>query len=78
MIQTISNFFSWLQDFFLSVYHFIESFFTGLFNVLKSIPQILSFTTNAIGYLPSALTIFAILTVTISIVYLIVGRDTGG
>lgn len=78
MIETLRNFFEWLSDIIFSGYHFFESLITGFINVFKSIPQIISFINNAIGYLPSALTIFAFLTLTISVAYLVIGRDTGG
>ena len=78
MLDTIKNFFLWIYNLIVDIIGFITSLVTGLINVLKSIPQILTFTTSAIGFLPSVLSVFATLTITISIIYLIVGRHTGG
>ena len=78
MFDTIKNFFLWIYNLIVDIVGFITSLVTGLINVLKSIPQILTFITSAIGFLPSVLAVFARLTITISIIYLIVGRNSGG
>lgn len=78
MLDTIKNFFLWIYNLIVDIIGFITSLVTGLINVLKSIPQILTFITSSIGFLPSVLSVFATLTITISIIYLIVGRQSGG
>ncbi len=78
MFETLKNFFQWLYEFIGDLFGFVYSLIKGLLNVLYSIPQILSFTASSIGFLPSVLTVFATLTITVSVIYLIVGRNTGG
>ena len=78
MLQTLANFFQWFWDILTSIYNLVGSLVKGLLNLIKALPSIISTATNAIGYLPSVLIVFATLTITISVVYLIVGRDTGG
>lgn len=78
MFDTIKNFFLWIYNLIVDIVGFITSLVTGLINVLKSIPQILTFTSSSIGFLPSVLSVFATLTITISVIYLIVGRNSGG
>ena len=78
MFDHIANFFSWIIDTVSTVFEFFGSVVTGLFNIIKSIPSVITMLTGSIGYLPSTIAAFATITLTISIVYLIVGRDTGG
>lgn len=73
----MAAFFGSLWDIISSVIEFFKSLVTGLITLFKLIPQILSTTTSAIGYLPSIIVVFATLTITISVIFIIVGRDTG-
>lgn len=78
MLETLSNFFSWIIDTVSTLFDFLMSIISGLFNIIKSIPLVVTMLTGSIGYLPSTLAAFATITITISVVYLIVGRQTGG
>lgn len=78
MIQTASNFFSSIWDVLSTVLSFFKSIIDGITNILKMAPQVINLTTSGFGYLPSTLATFAVLTLTITIIYLIVGRNTGG
>ena len=78
MLDTLVNFFEWITGVVESLFNFISSVVTGLFNIVKSFPVVISLLTSSIGFLPSTLVAFASITITISIVYLLVGRDTGG
>lgn len=77
MIQTIGNFFNSIWSIIQSIVSFVVSLVQGLITMITSLPQILATATQAIGYLPAILTAFATLTITISIIYLIIGRNTG-
>lgn len=78
MLETISNFFNWFVDLFQTIADFIVNTILGLGNIIKSIPMVISMLTQSIGYLPSTIAAFATITITISVVYLLVGRETGG
>lgn len=73
----IINSFKWIINFFKTIFSIISTIFETIataFNYMITIVQ-LSFTT--IATLPTWLKAFAIITISISIVYFIIGRDTG-
>lgn len=74
----MASFFSSLWDIISSVIEFFKSFIEGLFTFLKLLPGLVAQATSAIGYLPSLVIVFATLTITISVIMIIVGRETGG
>lgn len=78
MLETLSNFFNWVVEIVGTLFDFLMSIISGLYNIIKSIPLMVTMLTGSIGYLPSTLAAFATITITISVVYLIVGRQTGG
>ena len=78
MFEILSSFFSYIKNMIEAVWSFFQSLLNGLITVFTSIPAAVSMVVNAIGYLPSTLIVFATLTITISVVYLVVGRETGG
>lgn len=57
---------------------FLESLFRGIGDMLKALPSTITFLTSSVGNLPPIVTVFAFLTITISVVYLIANRETGG
>lgn len=75
MLDSIINGFNWLVDTFQSIINFVMQFFEGFISMFRMIPQIVSMVTGTVGYLPSVLAVFATLTVTISVLYLILGRN---
>ncbi len=78
MLDSIINGFNWLVDTAQSIINFVMSLFEGFVSMIRMIPQIVTMVTGAIGYLPSVLAVFATLTITVSVLYLILGRNTGG
>lgn len=78
MFEWFNNVFTWFKDIADSLLAFFIGLVNGLINIVKAIPQLVSFLYQSFGYLPSVLIAFAALTITISTVYLIVGRETGG
>lgn len=78
MLETIQNFFDWIVNIVTTVFNFFGSVVSGLWNIAKSIPLVIDMLTSSIGYLPSTIAAFALITITISVVYLLVGRNTGG
>lgn len=78
----MKEFFSWIQsafesivDIFESVIQLVLSIGESLFDLIKMIPAVVTMVTSSIGYLPSMLILFAGLSITVSVVYLIAGRN---
>ena len=76
--------FEWLQNAFVSLIEtvqnigdFIISEVKGIAQILLHIPTIVSQLTALIGQMPPYLEIFAIVTFSICILYVILGRDNG-
>lgn len=59
-----------------SVFSFVVSTVKGLVSVFLMLPKFISYVTNAIGFLPSILATFAVATVAVAIIYLVIGRNT--
>lgn len=78
MVETFQNFFSKFSSFLDSVVNFVSSVINGFITIFKTLPLVKTFGESAIAYLPDFLKAFAIITIVISIAYLIVGRQTGG
>lgn len=77
--------FQWLVDFFSnlvqmwgSVWHFIITAIKGLISIFMNLPNLISIVTNMLQGLPTVLVTFITLTITISVVFLLVGRGEGG
>lgn len=78
MFDTISNFFSSIWDIIQSIGSFITQFIQGIITLFKVLPTVISTASQAMGYLPSVIAAFGAITITISIIFIVVGRDTGG
>ena len=78
MLETLKNAFDKVSEFFDTIIDFISSIVGGFINLFKTLPLVKDFATSSISSLPSFLLAFATITVVISIVYLILGRQTGG
>lgn len=63
-----------IMDFFGTILDMVKYLVTGLVQLFALIPQAFAMLTYSIGFLPSVLLAFASVAITISIVYLIVGR----
>lgn len=61
-------------DFLGTVLAFIEYLVTGLVQLFAMIPSAFAMLTYSIGYLPTVLLAFAAVAITLSIVFLILGR----
>lgn len=61
-------------DFFGTLLNFVEYLVTGLVQLITMIPSAFTMLTYSIGYLPSVLLAFAAVAITLSIVFLILGR----
>lgn len=61
-------------DFFGTILDFVEYLVSGLVQLIALIPSAFAMLTYSIGYLPSVLLAFAAVAITLSIVFLILGR----
>lgn len=61
-----------------AILDFLHSTSQNLFQIIKLIPQIFSNILVVIGTMPTFLQVFAIVTITILVIYLVLGRDNGG
>ena len=61
-------------DFFGTILDFVEYLVTGLVQLIAMIPSAFAMLTYSIGYLPSVLLAVAAVAITLSIVFLILGR----
>ena len=75
--------FKYIADFLGSIWGALQSLFSfvistvkGLLSVFLMLPKFITYVTSAIGFLPSLLATFAVATVAIAIVYLVIGRNT--
>lgn len=71
MLETIKNILQSIAD-------FIGSIVTGLSKIIDLIPIAVSYLTNGIGLMPSWLIGIATLTVMLTIIFIIIGRNAGG
>lgn len=72
------GFFDWLVDLISSLVSFLFQTCIGLLRLLSLIPTAVRVLTNAVGFLPSIVAAFAAATITISVIFIILGREGGG
>lgn len=77
MITMIQNFFEWLFDTAGTLLDFFLSIVRGFLELFKMLPKISRLIFHAVGYLPQIFVVFVTITVTVYIVYLIIGRSAG-
>lgn len=77
-MSKIISLFSGIWDLLGTIINFVEQFFESLVAIIKNLPGTLSFLTGAIAGLPSFVTAFATITLSITIAYFIANRDEGG
>lgn len=72
------QFFTWLWNTVLSLVSFVIEMVEGLLRLIALIPTAVTALTTSVGYLPSILATFAAATITISVIFIIAGRESGG
>lgn len=78
MFEMLNNFFSSVSDVIEKIVSFFRGFLDGMVTFFKIIPNAVNTVTSWVESLPTVLKVFAVVTLTISVIYLILGRDTGG
>lgn len=68
------NFFNSLLSFLETLGHMVYSYITSFFDLLASIPRMIEFLFGAFAYLPAFVAPYAFIIVSLSVVYLIIGR----
>lgn len=77
-MQWLVDYISSLFSTWASIFSLIFSAFKGLADIVLSLPDLLQTVTASISGLPSILATFIVSTITISVVYLVLGRGQGG
>ncbi len=72
------KFFEWLADTIASLVNFLWSIIKGTIQLISLIPSAVNMLTTSIGILPSILVAFATATITVSVIFIMVGRNAGG
>lgn len=74
-IRGIADIFEWFADTLITLVVFLLNLIESLIQFLGLVPIVLTFITSSIGYLPTVVMGFASVTITIAILYLILGRN---
>ena len=74
----ILDWFDWLSDIIESVFDWFTDFLENLMNLFEYLGQATELTGSLIASLPPWLQIFGTITITVSVIYIIIGRSSGG
>lgn len=72
------KFFDWIVNTISSLLEFLWSIIKGLIQLISLIPTAVNMLTTSIGVLPSLFIGFATATITVSVIFILVGRESGG
>lgn len=78
MFQILSNFFQMIGDTLSQIWHFFTNFVHSLITMIKMLPLVGRLFTQGISYLPPMLIVIGTMSLTIMILYLLIGRQPGG
>lgn len=76
-MKGIINSFKWLINFFKTIFNIISTIFETIATAFRYLITIVQLAIGTINTLPTWLKAFALITLSISIVYFIIGRQTG-
>ena len=77
-MDSILNWFDWVSDVIESVFGWFTDFLENTMVLFKYLGQVTELTGGLITSLPGWLQIFGTITITVSVVYIILGRSSGG
>lgn len=77
-MSAILDWFDWVSDVIESVFGWFTDFLENTMILFKYLGQITDLTGSLITVLPPWLQIFGTITITVSVVYIILGRSSGG
>lgn len=75
MLEGIFEFLQWLGSIIETIFNFFANLLSSFISFFKIIPTIIIFVTSSIGYLPSMVMVFATVGITVSILFLVLGRN---
>lgn len=68
------NIFSGIADFLTMLVDYVQNLISGIASMLNIIPQAVAVVNYAVGYMPAALSVFALAGIGICVVFHIIGR----
>lgn len=74
----MTEFFDWIVNFFQNIWDFLTDFFERTLMLITYIRLAAQLFIDLIAGMPSWLQSFGFITLTVSIIYIILGRQTGG
>lgn len=74
----MSEFFDWIVNFFQNIWDFISDFFERILMLITYVRLAAQLFLDLIAAMPSWLQAFGVITLTVSIIYIVLGRQTGG
>lgn len=78
MLNWIVDFFKSLWDTVAGLFDFLITAVMGLLSIVKQLPDIITSITGFTVGLPNVLATFVVATITVSVIFLIIGRGQGG
>ena len=75
MLDYIVSWFNTIWDVIQSLVSIVLSFLQMTWNLVKMLPNIISIQVSVMSFLPSMVSLFAILSVTVSVIFLVLGRN---
>lgn len=78
LIDKVSDFFTWVVDTTKALIDFVWTIIDGTLKLLEMIPEATKTLTDSLDMLPPILLTFAGATITVSVIFLIIGRSPGG
>ena len=78
IFDKISEFFTWFVDTAKALIEFVWNIIDGTMQLLELLPSATETLTESLTWLPSILVGFSATTITVSIIFLIIGRTPGG
>ena len=77
-MDAILDWFDWFSEVITSVFDWFSDFLENLLNLFKYLGQAVELTGGIISTLPDWLQVFGTITITVSVIFIILGRSTGG
>lgn len=76
-MKAVVNGFKWIINFFKTIFGIISTIFETITTAFRYLVTIVQLAIGTVATLPTWLKAFALITISISIVYFIIGRETG-
>lgn len=77
-LNRIVDFFAWIVDTVKSLVEFVWRIILGTLDLLAMLPDLVATLTDSITWLPTFLASFAVATITVCSIFIIINREGGG